>query len=194
MELPSVASLEFEQLKASIKNYIKTKSDFTDYDFEGSNLSMLVDILAYNTLYTSYNINMASNELNLDTAVLRDNIVSHAKRLGYNPISYQSSKVVVDLTCSNITGYKRLGLKSGPVLQTSLNGKNYTYVAKDPINLAIAPGASTSVFRDVELVEGTVFDMSYTVDTSNEHQRFWIPNNFIDSDIYIHTNNKYKLG
>jgi len=182
MELPSVASLEFEQLKASIKNYIKTKSDFTDYDFEGSNLSMLVDILAYNTLYTSYNINMASNELNLDTAVLRDNIVSHAKKLGYNPISYQSSKVVVDLTCNNITGYKRLGLKSGPVLQTSLNGKNYTYVATDPINLAIAPGASSAVFRDVELVEGTVFDMNYTVDTSNEHQRFWIPNNYIDSN------------
>ena len=181
MELPSVASLEFEQLKASIKNYIKTKSDFTDFDFEGSNLSMLVDILAYNTLYTSYNINMASNELNLDTAVLRDNIVSHAKKLGYNPISYQSSKVVVDLTCSNVGGYKRLGLKSGATLQTSMSGKNYTYVSKDPINLTIVPGASQAVFRDVELVEGTVFDINYTVNTSNEHQRFFIPNNFVDS-------------
>ena len=187
MELPSVASLEFEQLKASIKNYIKTKSDFTDFDFEGSNLSILVDILAYNTLYTSYNINMASNELNLDTAVLRDNIVSHAKKLGYNPISFQSSKVVVDITCdlspfvSAHTGIKRLGLKSGATLQTTLNGKNYTYVARDPINLTVVPGATQAVFRDVDLVEGTVFDINYTVDTGNEHQRFFIPNNFVDS-------------
>ena len=103
MELPSVSALEFNQLRASIKNYIKTKSDFSDYDFDGSNLSMLVDILAYNTLYTSYNINMASNELNLDTAVLRDNIVSHAKRLGYSPGSYTSSRASVDITVTGLS-------------------------------------------------------------------------------------------
>mgnify|MGYP000306363073 FL=1 len=67
MELPVVSSLEFEEVRDSIKNFIKNKTDFQDYDFEGSNLSMLVDILSYNTLYTTYNVNMASNELNLDT-------------------------------------------------------------------------------------------------------------------------------
>jgi len=91
MELPIVSALEFEQIKSSIKNYIKTQNSFTGYDFEGSNLSMLIDILTYNTLYTSYNVNMAANELNLDTAVLRDNVVSIAKRLGYRS-NLQSSK------------------------------------------------------------------------------------------------------
>jgi len=182
MELPSVAALEFEQLRASIKNYIKTKSDFTDYDFEGSNLSMLVDILAYNTLYTNYNLNMASNELNLDTAVLRDNIVSHAKRLGYNPTSFTSSKVQVDIEVTGLTALQvnRIGLKSGPILSTSNQGKNYTFVARDPLNLTVT--GDTATFRDVELFEGTVFNIRYTVDTSNENQRFIIPNNFIDSD------------
>jgi len=182
MELPSVAALEFEQLRASIKNYIKTKSDFTDYDFEGSNLSMLVDILAYNTLYTNYNLNMASNELNLDTAVLRDNIVSHAKRLGYNPNSYTSSKVQVDIEVTGLNALQvnRIGLKSGPVLSTTNQGKNYTFVARDPLNLTVS--GDTATFRDVELYEGTVFNIRYTVDTSNENQRFIIPNNYIDSD------------
>ena len=182
MELPSVAALEFEQLRASIKNYIKTKSTFTDYDFEGSNLSMLVDILAYNTLYTTYNLNMASNELNLDTAVLRDNIVSHAKRLGYNPNSYTSSKVQTDITVSGLTALQvdRIGLKSGPVLSTTFQGKNYTFVSRDPLNLTVS--GDTAVFRDVELYEGTTFSIRYTVDTSNENQRFIIPNAYIDSD------------
>jgi|TARA_R100000030_G_scaffold45825_1_gene34573 hypothetical protein len=182
MELPTVAALEFEQLRASIKNYIKTKSTFTDYDFEGSNLSMLVDILAYNTLYTTYNLNMASNELNLDTAVLRDNIVSHAKRLGYNPNSYTSSKVQTDITVSGLLALQvnRIGLKSGPILSTTFQGKNYTFVARDPLNLTVS--GDTAVFRDVELYEGTTFSIRYTVDTSNENQRFIIPNTYIDSD------------
>lgn len=182
MELPTVAALEFEQLRASIKNYIKTKSTFTDYDFEGSNLSMLVDILAYNTLYTTYNLNMASNELNLDTAVLRDNIVSHAKRLGYNPNSYTSSKVQTDITVSGLLALQvnRIGLKSGPILSTTFQGKNYTFVARDPLNLTVS--GDTAVFRDVELYEGTTFSIRYTVDTSNENQRFIVPNTYIDSD------------
>lgn len=184
MELPSVAALEFNQLRASIKNYIKTKSDFTDYDFEGSNLSMLVDILAYNTLYTTYNINMASNELNLDTAVLRDNIVSHAKKLGYIPGSYTSAKGNIDITVSGLSllNVDRIGLKSGPVLSTKYQGKYYTFVSKEPINLTVPAGSDSVVFRDIELVEGTIFTINYTVDTTNENQRFIIPNNYIDAD------------
>ena len=184
MELPSVSALEFNQLRASIKNYIKTKSDFSDYDFDGSNLSMLVDILAYNTLYTSYNINMASNELNLDTAVLRDNIVSHAKRLGYSPGSYTSSRASVDITVTGLSALNidKISLKSGPVLSTKYQKKNYTFVSREPINLTVPAGSNTVTFRDVDIFEGTSFNISYTVDTSNENQRFIIPNNFIDSD------------
>ena len=111
MELPVVSALEFEQLKSSIKTFIKTKTDFKDYDFEGSNLSMLVDVLAYNTLYTSYNVSMAANELNLDTAVFRDNVVSIAKRLGYNPNSYTSAKVSADITVNNTQNFDSIRIE-----------------------------------------------------------------------------------
>jgi hypothetical protein len=184
MELPTVSALEFNQLRASIKNYIKTKSEFTDYDFDGSNLSMLVDILAYNTLYTTYNVNMASNELNLDTAVLRDNIVSQAKKLGYTAGSFTSAKATVDITVDGLSSLNidKISLKSGAVLSTKFEKKNYTFISREPINLSVPAGSDEVVFRDVDLFEGTSFNISYTVDTSNEHQRFIIPNNFIDSE------------
>ena len=181
MELPIVSALEFEQLKSSIKTFIKTKTDFKDYDFEGSNLSMLVDVLAYNTLYTSYNVNMAANELNLDTAVLRDNVVSIAKRLGYNPNSYTSARVVVDITVENTQNYDSIKILPGPILATSANGQNFTFILRDTLELDVR-GKSEVVFTDVELLEGSDFSITYTVDTSNEHQRFFIPNSFVDAE------------
>ena len=128
MELPVVSSLEFEEGRDSIKNFIKNKTDFQDYDFEGSNLSMLVDILSYNTLYTTYNVNMASNELNLDTAVLRDNIVSISKRLGYTPSSYTSSRVKMNVNVSGVSSYDVARLKKGSTLSAASNNKNYTFI------------------------------------------------------------------
>jgi hypothetical protein len=181
MELPVVSALEFEQLKSSIKTFIKTKTDFKDYDFEGSNLSMLVDILAYNTLYTSYNVNMAANELNLDTAVLRDNIVSIAKRLGYNPSSYTSSRVYFNLIVDNTQNYDSIKVAPGTLLAASANGKNFKFILRDPLELDVR-GKSNVVFPNVELVEGSDFSITYTVDTSNEHQRFFIPNSFVDAE------------
>lgn len=181
MELPIVSALEFEQLKSSIKTFIKTKTDFKDYDFEGSNLSMLVDILAYNTLYTSYNVNMAANELNLDTAVLRDNVVSIAKRLGYNPSSYTSSRVVVDITVNSVQNYDSVKILPGPILASSANGQNFTFILRDTLELDVR-GKSEVVFTDLELLEGSDFSITYTVDTTNEHQRFFIPNSFVDAE------------
>jgi hypothetical protein len=181
MELPVVSALEFEQLKSSIKTFIKTKTDFKDYDFEGSNLSMLVDILAYNTLYTSYNVNMAANELNLDTAVLRDNIVSIAKRLGYNPSSYTSSRVYFNLIVENTQNYDSIKVAPGTLLAASANGKNFKFILRDPLELDVR-GKNSVVFPNVELVEGSDFSITYTVDTSNEHQRFFIPNSFVDAE------------
>jgi len=181
MELPVVSALEFEQLKSSIKTFIKTKTDFKDYDFEGSNLSMLVDILAYNTLYTSYNVNMAANELNLDTAVLRDNIVSIAKRLGYNPSSYTSSTVQLNITVDDIQNYDSIKINPGPILAASANGQNYSFMIRDTLELDVREKNSV-VFPNITVVEGSDFSITYTVDTSNEHQRFFIPNSFVDSE------------
>ena len=181
MELPVVSALEFDQIRSSIKTFIKTKSDFKDYDFEGSNMSMLVDILTYNTLYTSYNVNMASNELNLDTAVLRDNVVTIAKRLGYTANSYTSSRVNINVTVSNLALYDAVKIKRGAVLSASDSGKNFTFLTRDDLQLSVK-GRNEISFTDVELVEGREFAITYVVDDTNEHQRFFIPNNFIDSD------------
>lgn len=184
MELPVVSALEFEQVKSSIKNFIKTKSDdFTDYDFEGSNMSMLVDILTYNTLYTSYNINMASNELNLDTAVLRDNVVALSKRLGYTPNSYTSAKAYVNLTLSNVNlkNFDEVQILQGSVLSASSDNKNYRFIIRDTLKARVK-GRETITFSGVECIEGTEFAITYVVDESNEHQRFFIPNNFIDAE------------
>ena len=181
MELPVVSALEFDEIRTSIKNFIKTKTDFQDYDFEGSNLSMLIDILSYNTLYTTYNVNMASNELNLDTAVLRDNIVSISKRLGYTPSSFTSSKVKVNVNLSGVQSYDVVRLKKGSVLNAISDKKNFTFVLPENLDINVKNRSLVS-FENVDLYEGSEFVISYTVDESNEHQRFFIPNNFIDSE------------
>ena len=185
MELPVVSALEFEQVRDSIKNFIKNNTDFQGYDFEGSNMSMLIDILSYNTLYTTYNVNMASNELNLDTAVLRDNIVSISKRLGYTPSSYTSARVKATITVSDtgtgISQYDIIRLTKGSVLSASSNNKNYTFIVTENADVSVKNRTSVQ-FVDVELFEGTEYVISYVVDESNEHQRFFIPNNFVDAE------------
>jgi hypothetical protein len=181
MELPTISALEFNQIRESIKNFIKSKTDFQDYDFEGSNLSMLVDILAYNTMYSSYNINMAANELNLDTAVLRDNVVSHAKRLGYTPNSYTSAKVNYNITVNNVGNYQSVNIGVGPIFSTTQNNKVYTFLLRNALSVN-TQGNSSVTFENVELVEGSEFSIRYTVNDANENQRFFVPNNFVDAD------------
>lgn len=180
-ELPVVSALEFDQVRSSIKDYIKTKTDFTDYDFDGSNMSMLVDILSYNTLYTTYNVNMASNELNLDTAVLRDNIVSIAKRLGYKASSYTSSKVKLNLTVNSVSSYDAVRIAQGTLLTASFGNKNFTFILRKKLE-ALPRGSNSVTFTNVEVVEGSEFAITYIVDESNEHQRFFVPNSLIDAD------------
>jgi hypothetical protein len=180
-ELPVVSALEFDQVRSSIKDYIKTKTDFTDYDFEGSNMSMLVDILSYNTLYTTYNVNMASNELNLDTAVLRDNVVSIAKRLGYKAGSYTSSKIKIDLEVTGVSSYAAVRVAPGTVLSASNDKKSFTFLLRNQLEI-LPRGQNTVKFSDVEVIEGSEFAITYTVDESNEHQRFFVPNSFIDAE------------
>lgn len=181
MELPTISALEFNQIRESIKNFIKAKTDFQDYDFEGSNLAMLVDVLAYNSMYSSYNINMATNELNLDTAVLRDNVVSHAKRLGYTPNSYTSSTASFNITVNNVSQYQSVYINPGPLFSVTENNKNYTFIARTRL-VQNTQGSSSVTFSNITVQEGQEFSIRYTVDDSNENQRFFVPNNFIDSN------------
>lgn len=180
MDLPAVSALEFEQIRSSIKTYVKTNTNFQDYDFEGSNLSMLIDILAYNTLYTSHMVSMSANELNLDTAVFRDNVVSLAKRLGYTPGSYSSAFIDFEINFNNLN-YDKIKLHKGPVFSASSNGKNYTFILREDLYFD-CKNKTTLTAKNLRVHEGSELEIYYTVDTSNEHQRFFVPNNYVDVD------------
>ena len=118
MTLVNFANLDFDQIKTSIKDYLRSNSNFTDYDFEGSNLSVIIDALAYNTYITSYNANMVANEVFIDSATLRENVVSLARNIGYVPRSKRSARAKISffVDTTNFTNVPtQLTLKSGVV-------------------------------------------------------------------------------
>ena len=130
MPYTQVANLDFEDIKVALKDYLRAQSDFTDYDFEGSALSTLIDTLAYNTYYTAFNTNMVVNELFIDSATLRDNVVAIAKQLGYRPKSATSPTAYVSFTVTytNPTTDTELILKKGTGFIASYDNNVYQYV------------------------------------------------------------------
>jgi len=129
---------------------------------------------------------MAANELNLDTAVLRDNIVSISKRLGYTPNSYTSARIslniTIDTTNSSFNNYNYIRIEPGSVLTSSFNGKNYSFILRDKVEASLKPSDTFIKFSDVEIFEGSELTISYIVDETNENQRFFIPNNAVDAE------------
>lgn len=179
-DLPEVSALDINSLISVIKTYVKTKTLFTDYDFEGSNLSMIIRFLAYVAQYDSFNINMVANELKLSTAIIRDNVVSRAKDLGYSPLSYTSSQVSISLTLNNISAYSSIILSAGSVLTSTSGSTLYTFI--NPSNLVFSNNGSNSlVINPIILYEGLQLSNRFIVDSSNEEQRFIINNNGIDT-------------
>ena len=132
MALINFTNLDFNQIKDTLKDYIQSNSEFTDYDFEGSNLSTILDVLAYNTYITSYNANMISNEVFIDSATLRENVVSLARNIGYVPRSKKSSRAsinfIVDMSDVSPTP-ANLTLKAGPVASSGgqFNGQSFVF-------------------------------------------------------------------
>jgi uncharacterized protein YjbI with pentapeptide repeats len=183
MSLVNFTNLDFDQIKTSIKDYLRSNSNFTDYDFEGSNLSVIIDLLAYNTYITSYNANMISNEVFIDSATLRENVVSLARNIGYVPRSKKCSKTninfFVDLTNSSFTG-KALILKRGLVCNSpNYNGVNYSFSIVDDISVPVVDGIAN--FENIEVLEGTYITNNFVVDSANSNQRFILDNANIDS-------------
>ena len=181
MSLNQFTNLDFNSLRAQIKDYLRSDSDFTDFDFEGSNFSVLIDLLAYNSYITAYNTNMAVNEIFLDTATLRENVVSLAKNIGYVPRSRRASKSIisftVDMTQSESTTLK---LVAGPVaLGAAVNG-NYIFSIPDDITVPI-DSFGIANFTEVEIFEGIYLTSTFTVDYSQTNQRFILPNTNIDT-------------
>ena len=131
MPLSNFTNLDFEQVKTTLKNYLKSNSNFTDYDFEGSNLSTIIDVLAYNTYITSYNANMVANEVFIDSATLRENVVSLARNIGYVPRSRKAARATISffVDTSNITPTPAsLTLRKGPIAATSGTFGNQSFV------------------------------------------------------------------
>ena len=184
MALVNYTNLDFDQIKTSIKDYLRSNSNFTDYDFEGSNLSVLIDTLAYNTYITSYNANMVSNEVFIDSATLRENVVSLARNIGYIPRSRTSSRANISffvdtnpLPINPVT----LTLKKGIVCTTSIafGGQNFTFAVPSDITVPVVNGIA--FFENIEVYEGFLATENYTVDSNNPNQRFVLNNANIDT-------------
>lgn len=182
MPYTQVANLDFEDIKIALKEYLRAQSDFTDYDFDGSALSTLIDTLAYNTYYTAFNTNMVVNELFIDSATLRDNVVALAKQLGYRPKSITSPTAYVSFTVTyaNPTTDAELTLKKGTGFISSYDNNIYQYVVIDDVRTSITNNVAT--FTNVPVREGTFLKNTFTFNTSLKSQKFILDNKNIDTN------------
>jgi len=183
MPLVNFSNVNFDQIKQSLRDYLKANSNFTDYDFEGSNLSTIIDALAYNTYITSYNANMVSNEVFLDSATLRENVVSLARNIGYVPKSRKSAVANISFSVdASDTDAVTLTLKAGIVALSNkqFNGTSYVFSIIDDITV---PVESTGVafFNNVNIYEGTYVTQNWTVSSRNPNQRYYLTNSGIDT-------------
>jgi hypothetical protein len=172
-----ITDLDFDTIKTNLKTYLKGQTEFTDYDFEGSGMSVLLDVLAYNTHYNAFMANMLANEMFLDTAVKRNSVVSHAKRLGYTPVSAKTPIAYLDVTVDDATSGS-LTLSAGHAFQTTVSGIQYQFVAID--DATIQPDSGIYTFSNLPVYEGTYVTTKYTVNISDAAQRFILDNNNID--------------
>lgn len=181
MSATQYLNLDFDQVKDSIKSYLRANSNFTDYDFEGSNLSILIDILAYNTFINSYNTNMVANEAFLGTATLRDNVISHAENIGYVPRSSRSSrsKVSFNIVFPNENTASTVTLKKGPVAVSNIVNSNYPFSIVEDVTVPVKN--LIAAFSELEIIEGSVVDQSFTVNTALSNQKFILNNPKIDT-------------
>ena len=182
MPYTQVANLDFNEIKTTLKEYLRAQSDFTDYDFEGSTLSILLDTLAYNTYYTAFNTNLVVNELFIDSATLRDNVVALAKQLGYRPKSATSPVAFVSFTVNytNPTNDKELLLKKGTGFTSNFDNKLFNYVVLEDTKAQVAN--DTATFINVPVYEGTQLINTFVVESSSKSQRFILDNQNIDTN------------
>ena len=182
MPYTQVANLDFEEIKVTLKEYLRGQTEFTDYDFEGSALSNLLDVLAYNTYYTAFNTNMVVNELFIDSATLRDNVVAIAKQLGYRPKSATAPTAYVSfkVNYSNPTTDTELILKKGTGFIASYDNNIYQYVALDDVKAQVAN--DVAIFTDVPIVEGTQVVNTFLYSRALKSQRFILDNKNIDTN------------
>lgn len=177
-----VSDFDFDIVKANLKTFLQSQSEFQDYNFEGSGFAILLDVLAYNTHYLGFNANMLANEMYLDSADIRKNIVSLAKMLGYTPSSVRTPTASIDILVSDATG-SSVTMAKGTVFTTTVNGTSFQFVNNEEI--ITTPVNGVYRFSDVEIYEGTLVTFRYTVDTTDTDQRFIIQSPFVDTNTLV---------
>ena len=204
MPFTKYTNLDFDQIKTSIKDYLRANSTFTDFDFEGSNFSVLIDTLAYNTYITAFNSNMVVNESFLDSATLRENVVSLAGNIGYVPRSRTSSKAQISFNVTTNTNTPTLTLKAGIVCVGSTNDTTYTFaipedVTANTITTTNSAGefvSCTASFNNLDVYQGIFLTKQFQYDGSLD-QRFVLNNSFVDTStlkVYIKKTEQDGLG
>ena len=179
-----ITDLDFDAVKSNFKTFLSQQNGFTDYNFEGSGMSVLMDLLAYKTHYQAFHANMLANEMFLDTTLLRASAVSHAKALGYLPTSMKASNALVTVTVKGVPiTQTSLTMTAGSVFTTSVNDTSYQFVT-------IADHTATSdtgtfQFDDIPIFEGTRVNYTYTVDSTNLEQQFLIPSSSVDTGTLV---------
>jgi len=175
-----ITDLDFDTVKSNFKSFLSQQSQFTDYNFEGSSMSILMDLLAYNTHYLAFHANMLANEMFIDTALTRPSAVSHAKALGYTPSSAKAATAVVNITVSDVPiSQKTLVMAAGTVFTTTVDSTTYQFVTVGDHTATSDTGIFS--FTDVTIYEGTRIRYTYTVDSSNLEQSFVIPSSDADT-------------
>jgi len=175
-----IAELDFDTIKTNLKTFMKAQTEFSDYDFEGSGLSTLIDLLAYNTHYNAYLANMLVNEMFMDSAVKRTSAVSIAKHLGYTPRSVRGAVASINVSVNSPTGSpSTLTMARYTPFSTTINGTALTFVNLNPITISPSGGAYT--FSELELKEGQNFEYKYTVANPGPSEKFEIPAENIDT-------------
>ena len=167
-----ISELDFEQLKANLKSFLQSQSEFSDYNFEGSGFAVLLDVLAYNTHYLGFNANMIANEMYLDSADVRANVVSLAKMIGYTSASAKAPVASLDVTVNDATG-TTLTMTKGQTFTTAVDGTTYNFITNS--DLTITPVDGIFKFSNVPVYEGTPITFRYTVDSTDPDQKFLIP-------------------
>ena len=175
----SLVDLDFETIKTNLKNYLKrSDSPFKDVDFEGSNVSQLLDVLSYNTYLNSYYLNMVASEMFLDTAALRDSVVSHAKELNYVPRSFRSAEAQISFNVTPSIPMTALIIPKGTSFTAKVGSNNYSFTTNDSTVVSI----SNNVFSaNLTIYEGSYVTDSFIYNSSNTSQRFVLSNSTVDT-------------
>ena len=175
----NVTELDFDNIKTNLKTFMRNQDEFTDYDYEGSGINALMDLLAYNTHYLAMNVNMAANEMFLDTASIRSTVVSHAKTLGYTPNSARAPIGTIDVTLNNIGGLVTAIIPAETVFTSTVDDVSYQFVTISEHTTNISNGQLS--FSNIPIYEGTYTKNRYTVDTKNVDQKFKITSDRADT-------------